>query len=59
MEARTVHIFPDFKHALVSIGLFCNNGCLAIFEGKEVIIIDKNTKKIIMRGGKEPLTKLF
>ena len=61
MEARTVHIFPDFKHALVSIGLFCNNGWLAIFDEKEVRIIDKKTRNIIMimRGVRKPLTKLF
>ena len=59
MDTRNVHIFPDLKHALVLIGLFCDNGCLAIIDEQEVRIIDKNTKKIIMRGGRDPLTKLF
>ena len=59
VEARTVHLSTDFKHALGLIGLLCNNGCLAIFDEREVIIKGKRTEKIIMRGGIIPLTKLF
>ena len=29
------------------------------FDEKEVIIIDKKTKRFIMRGERDPLTKLF
>ena len=54
MEARIVHLFPDLKHALLSIGLFCDNSCLDIFDEKEIRIIDKKTKKIITRGGRYP-----
>ena len=43
----------------MSIGLFCDNRCLAIFDKKEVRIIDKKTKKYIIRGGIDPLTKIF
>ena len=32
MEERTVHLFLDLKHALVSIGLFYDNECLDIFD---------------------------
>ena len=34
MEASIVHILSDLKHALVSIGLFCENACLTIFDEK-------------------------
>ena len=34
LESIIVHLFTAFKHASVSIGLFCNNGCLAIFDEK-------------------------
>ena len=44
MTTRTVHLLPVLKHVLVSIGKFCNNGCLDIFDEKEVRIIDKNAK---------------
>ena len=58
MESRTVHIYPDLKHTLLLMGLFCVNGCLDIFDEKEVRIIDKKTKNIIMRGGRDPLINL-
>ena len=30
IAARQAHIFPDLKNkALLSIGMFCDNGCLA------------------------------
>ena len=59
LEAGKFHLLPDLKHELVLIGLFFDNGCLAIFDEKEVRIIDKNRKKIIMIGGRDPLKKLF
>ena len=59
LETGKVHIFLDLKHALMLIGLFCDNGCLAIFDEKEVRIINKKTNKIIMRGGRDPITYLF
>ena len=46
IKARHAHIFPDLKNvALLSIGMFCNNGCLTIFDEKKVHIIDKNPTK--------------
>ena len=41
IEARHEHIFPDLKNkALLSIGMFCNNGCIEIFDNKKVNIIN-------------------
>ena len=54
-----MHLFLDLKYALVSIGLFCDNGYLALVDKTEVTMIDKNTNKVIMKGGRDPPTKLF
>ena len=44
IKARHAHIFPDLKNkSLLSIGMFCDNGCLALFDDKKVHIIDKKT----------------
>ena len=41
IEARHAHILPDLKNkALLSIGMFCDKGCLALFDDKKVHIID-------------------
>ena len=46
IEARHAHILPDLKNkALLSIGMFYDNGCLALFDDKKVHIIDKKQKK--------------
>ena len=51
IEAQQAHIFPDLKNkALLSISMFCDNGCLALFDDKKVYIIDKRTNKNIMHG---------
>ena len=44
---------------MTSIGLFCNKGCLAIFDEIEVRMIYRNKRKIIIRGGRYPLTNTF
>ena len=45
VEARHAHIFHDLKNkALLSIGMFCDNGCLALFYDKKVHIINKTKK---------------
>ena len=60
IEARHAHIFPDLKNkALLSIGMFCDNGCLAIFDDKKVHIINKKTNKQIMHGTRNNQTSLY
>ena len=54
IAARQAHIFPDLKtKALLSIGTFCDNGCLALFDDKKVYIIDEQTNKIVMHGTRD------
>ena len=49
IKARHAHIFPNLKNkALLSIGIFCDNGCITIFDNKKVHIINKKTNKKIM-----------
>ena len=60
IDAQYSHIFPDIKNkALLSIGMFCDNICLAIFDDKKVHIINKNKKKHIMHGTRENQSSLY
>ena len=60
IEARYAHIFPDLKNkALLSIGMFCDNGCIAIFDNKKLHIINKKTNKHIMNGTRDNQTSLY
>ena len=60
LKAREAHIFPGLENrALLSIGTFCDNGCIAQFDENKVIIIDKQSNKIIMQGGRDPITTLY
>ena len=60
IEARHAHIFPDLKNKeLLSIGMFCNNGCIAIFDNKKVHIINKKTNKHIMHGTRDNRKSLY
>ena len=54
LVAQQAHIFPDLKNkALLSIDMFYDNECLALFDDKKVYIIDKRTNKNIMHGTRE------
>ena len=59
-EARQAHIFPDLKNkALLSIGMFCDNGCLAIFDDKKVYIINKRTNNKIIHATRDNKSTLY
>ena len=60
IEAQHAHISPDLKNkALLSIRMFCDNGCIAIFDNKKVHIINKKTNKHIMHGTRDNQTSLY
>ena len=59
IEAREAHLFPGLRKALISIGLLCDNGCIATFDEDKVTIINKKDGKIIMTGGRELLSRLY
>jgi len=58
-EARHANLFPDIKHALISIGTLCDNGCLALFDDKRVYIFNRATKKCIMMGERDKVSTLY
>ena len=60
IKARHAHVSPDLKNkALVSIGMFCENGCITIFDNKKVHTINRNTNKHIMHGTCDNQTSLY
>ena len=59
LPARKVHLFPELNKASLSIDLFCDNGCDVLFNDKSVIVIDRQTKKELMRGGRDKISRLF
>ena len=60
IEAQYAHIFPDLKKkALLSIGMFYDNGCITIFDNKKVHIINKKTNKHIMHVTRDNQTSLY
>ena len=60
IEARNAHILPDLKNkALLSIGMFCDNGCLALFDDKKVHLIDKRNNKNIMHGTRDNISSVY
>ena len=60
IKAQHAHIFPHLKNkALLSIGIFCDNGCLALFDDKTLHIIDRRTNKNIMQGTRDNQSSLY
>lgn len=42
--ATTAHVLPSLSHSLLSIGKFCDAGCKAVFDAKQVTITCNNTR---------------
>ena len=60
IEARHAHIFPDLKNkALFSIGMFCDNRCLALFYDKKLHIFNKKNNTHIMHGTRNNQSSLY
>lgn len=60
LKAREAHIFPGLENrALLSIGTFCDNGCIAQFDETKAIITEQQSNKIIMQGGRDQITTLY
>ena len=60
-KERETHIFPCLKNiaSLVSIGNFCNNGCISIFDNNFVYILSRLTHEVIMKGGRNINSGLY
>ena len=60
IEAQHAHIFPELKNkAHLSIGMFCDNGCLAIFDENKVDIINRKTNKNLMHRTRDNQSSLY
>ena len=59
LSARRVHLFKELDQALITIVVFCDNGCMELFDDAQVIIFNKETKEILMRGPKNTHTGLY
>ena len=59
LAAHRAHLFKELYQALISIGVFCDIGCMALFDDAQVVIFNKETKEILMRGPRNTLTGLY
>ena len=59
LPARKAHIFPKLTKPLISIGILCDNGCIAVFDADQVTIYNKTTKLPVMMGKRDPVTTLY
>ena len=59
LAARHAHLFKELDQALISIGVFCDNRCMALFDDTQVVIFNKETKEILMRVPRNTLTGLY
>ena len=59
LAAIRAHLFKELYQDLISIGFFCYNGCMALFDDTQVVISNKETKEILMKGPRNTLTGLY
>ena len=59
IQARKSHLFPGLNKDLLSIGKLCDHGCQAKFDDKSVLIFNKGSGKVIMKGTIYPHKKLY
>ena len=59
IQARKSHLFPGINKAMVSIGTLCNHGSEATFSGKSVLILNKWSGNVIMKGTQDPRANLY
>ena len=59
IQARKAHLFPGFNKALLPIGTLCDHGCEINFNDKSVCILNKWSGKVILKGTRDPHTKLY
>ena len=50
IAAQKTHIFPGLNKTLLSIGTFFDHECQAIFDYKKVLILNKGSGKVMMKG---------
>ena len=58
-QARKSHLFPGLNKALLYIGTLCDHVCQATFDEKSVLIVNKGSGKLIMKGTRDPRSNLY
>jgi hypothetical protein len=53
--ARTIHLFPHMKEFLLSLGIFCDNGCTSTFTKDNCYIYD-SADRVILKGSRNKST---
>jgi len=58
-QARRCHVFPALAAtgSLLSVGKFCDHGCVAIYDKETVKIFHED--KLILTGHRSPVTRLW
>ena len=59
IAARKANLFPGLNKALLYVGTFCDNGRQAIFDDKNVLIPNKGSGKVMMKGKRYPRSNLY
>ena len=59
VQAQKAHLFTELNKALLSIGTLCDHGHQATFDDKSVLILNKGSGKLIMKGTRYPSSNLY
>ena len=59
ISAQKAHLFTGINKALLSIGKNCDHGFQAKFDGKSVLILNKGTGKLMIKGTRDPRSNLY
>ena len=59
IQARKSHLFPGINKALLSIGILCNRECQSTFDDNSVLILNKRSRKVIMKGTRDTCSNLY
>jgi hypothetical protein len=58
LACRLVHIFPQWHAPLLSIGLLCDAGMIAIYTAANVLILDRSGN-LVLHGSRSPINKIW
>ena len=59
IAARKAHLFIGINKAFLSIEIFFDHGCQALFDDKNVLFINKWSRKVMMKGKRYPRSNLY
>ena len=59
IATRKSHLFTGLNKAFLSIGIFCDHGFQATFDENTVLILNKGSGKVMMKGKIDPRSNLY